>query len=93
MHDIENQRFPVLDRSFISIINTWQEVDLSSQTSTTFYAGAKKLLGKQNIYSLQVQKNVMFAGGSLVDGISGKVIHTFSLITNLLTKNHLIGMT
>lgn len=50
-----------------------QEVDLSSQTSTTFYAGAKKLLGKQNIYSLQVQKNVVFAGGSLVDGISGKV--------------------
>ncbi|KAM3305895.1 putative E3 ubiquitin-protein ligase LIN-1 isoform X2 [Capsicum chacoense] len=63
-----------------------QEVDLSSQTSTTFYAGAKKLLGKQNIYSLQVQKNVVFAGGSLVDGISGKafslpskaVIGTFS---------------
>ncbi|MCE0482352.1 hypothetical protein HAX54_041039 [Datura stramonium] len=50
-----------------------QEVDLRSQTSTTFYAGAKKLLGKQNIYSLQVQKNVVFAGGSLVDGISGKV--------------------
>lgn len=50
-----------------------QEVDLSSQTSTTFYAGAKKLLGKQNIYSLQVQKNVVFAGGSLVDGTSGKV--------------------
>ncbi|KAG5611922.1 hypothetical protein H5410_023203 [Solanum commersonii] len=50
-----------------------QEVDLSTQTSTTFYAGAKKLLGKQNIYSLQVQKNVVFAGGSLVDGISGKV--------------------
>ncbi|XP_019229506.1 PREDICTED: putative E3 ubiquitin-protein ligase LIN-1 isoform X2 [Nicotiana attenuata] len=50
-----------------------QEVDLSSQTSTTFYAGAKKLLGKQNIYSLQVLKNVVFAGGSLVDGISGKV--------------------
>ncbi|XP_059281781.1 putative E3 ubiquitin-protein ligase LIN-1 [Lycium ferocissimum] len=50
-----------------------QEVDLRSQKSTTFYAGAKKLLGKQNIYSLQVQKNVVFAGGSLVDGISGKV--------------------
>ncbi|XP_060192630.1 putative E3 ubiquitin-protein ligase LIN-1 [Lycium barbarum] len=50
-----------------------QEVDLRSQTSTTFYAGAKKLLGKQNIYSLQVQKNVVFAGGSSVDGISGKV--------------------
>ncbi|KAJ8531170.1 hypothetical protein K7X08_026604 [Anisodus acutangulus] len=50
-----------------------QEVDLISQTSTTFYAGAKKLLGKQNIYSLQVQKNVVFAGGSLVDGISGRV--------------------
>ncbi|XP_009588632.1 putative E3 ubiquitin-protein ligase LIN-1 isoform X1 [Nicotiana tomentosiformis] len=50
-----------------------QEVDLSSQTSTAFYAGAKKLLGKQNIYSLQIQKNVVFAGGSLVDGISGKV--------------------
>ncbi|KAK4352625.1 hypothetical protein RND71_028143 [Anisodus tanguticus] len=32
-----------------------------------------QLLGKQNINSLQVQKNVVFAGGSLVDGISGKV--------------------
>lgn len=69
----------------ISILNTWQEVDLSSQTSTTFYAGAKKLLGKQNIYSLQVQKNVVFAGGSLVDGTSGKVIQIFSLIPSHFT--------
>ncbi|CAN4075718.1 unnamed protein product [Withania somnifera] len=59
-----------------------QEVDLISQSSTTFYAGAKKLFGKQNIYSLQVQKNVVFAGGSLVDGLSGKV---FSLPSKAVT--------
>ncbi|CAI9763800.1 unnamed protein product [Fraxinus pennsylvanica] len=50
-----------------------QEVDLRNLTSTTFYSGAKKLLGKQTIYSLQIYNGLLFAGGSLVDGIAGKV--------------------
>ncbi|KAL2468241.1 Transducin/WD40 repeat-like superfamily protein [Forsythia ovata] len=50
-----------------------QEVDLRTLTSTTFYSGAKKLLGKQTIYSLQIYNGLIFAGGSLVDGIAGKV--------------------
>ncbi|XP_059637708.1 putative E3 ubiquitin-protein ligase LIN-1 [Cornus florida] len=55
-----------------------QEVDLGKHTSTTFYSGAKKLLGKQNIHSLQIHNGLLFAGGSSVDGIAGKV---FSLST------------
>ncbi|KAG5543008.1 hypothetical protein RHGRI_015935 [Rhododendron griersonianum] len=55
-----------------------QEVDLSTYTSTVFYAGAKKLLGKQNIHSLRIHNGLLFAGGSSVDGIAGKV---FSLST------------
>jgi hypothetical protein len=31
------------------------------------------LLGKQSIYSLQIQDGLLFAGGSAVDGTAGKV--------------------
>ncbi|KAL3845328.1 hypothetical protein ACJIZ3_002731 [Penstemon smallii] len=50
-----------------------QEVDLRTNTTSTFYSGAKKLLGKQTIYSLEVQNGLLFAGGSSVDGTAGKV--------------------
>jgi hypothetical protein len=50
-----------------------QEVDLIKFTSTTFYSGTRKLLGKQSIYSLQIQDGLLFAGGSAVDGTAGKV--------------------
>nr|GMC54899.1 putative E3 ubiquitin-protein ligase LIN-1 isoform X1 [Ipomoea batatas] len=50
-----------------------QEVDLSTYTTTTFYTGTKKLLGKQTILSLEIHKDVLFAGGSSVDGIAGKI--------------------
>ncbi|KAG6785670.1 hypothetical protein POTOM_007244 [Populus tomentosa] len=50
-----------------------QEVDLSKFTSTTFYSGTRKMLGKQSIYSLNIQDGLLFAGGSTVDGTVGKV--------------------
>ncbi|XP_022135985.1 putative E3 ubiquitin-protein ligase LIN-1 isoform X2 [Momordica charantia] len=49
------------------------EVDLSNYTTSTFYAGVRKLLWKQNIYSLHINGDLMFAGGSLVDATAGKV--------------------
>ncbi|KAL4557528.1 hypothetical protein LXL04_035709 [Taraxacum kok-saghyz] len=55
-----------------------QEVDLRKNTSTTFYAGARKLLGKQSINSLHIQDNLLFVGGTSIDGVAGKV---FSLST------------
>ncbi|KAF4377590.1 hypothetical protein G4B88_006870 [Cannabis sativa] len=48
--------------------NTKLEVDLCSYTSNTFYSGTRKLLGKQNIYSLQIHDGVLFAGGSFPSG-------------------------
>ncbi|KAG8377927.1 hypothetical protein BUALT_Bualt08G0084600 [Buddleja alternifolia] len=66
-----------------------QEVDLRTYTSSTFYSGTKKLLGKQTIYSVQIHNGILFAGGSSVDGIAGKdlcqLVWTFStrLITSL----------
>ncbi|KAA8537516.1 hypothetical protein F0562_027124 [Nyssa sinensis] len=50
-----------------------QEVDLCKYTSTTFYSGARKLLGKQTIHTLLVHNGLLFAGGSSVDGTAGKV--------------------
>ncbi|KAK3007668.1 hypothetical protein RJ639_014310 [Escallonia herrerae] len=50
-----------------------KEVDLLKYTSTTFYAGPRKLLGKQTILSLCIHKGLLFAGGSSVDGTAGKV--------------------
>ncbi|XP_050226972.1 putative E3 ubiquitin-protein ligase LIN-1 [Mercurialis annua] len=52
---------------------TIQEVDLCKLTSTTFYSGARKLLGKQVIHSLHINDGLLFAGGSAVDGAAGKV--------------------
>lgn len=52
---------------------TVQDVDLGNLTSTTFYAGTKKLLGKQTIHSLHMHNGLLFAGGSSVDGTAGKV--------------------
>ncbi|XP_021902519.1 putative E3 ubiquitin-protein ligase LIN-1 isoform X1 [Carica papaya] len=50
-----------------------QEVDLCKFTSSTFYSGTKKLLGRQNIYALHIHDGLLFAGGSAVDGTAGKV--------------------
>ncbi|KAI3750748.1 hypothetical protein L2E82_21540 [Cichorium intybus] len=51
-----------------------QEVDLRKNTSTTIYAGARKLLGKQSIHSLYIQDNLLFVGGTSIDGTVGKVL-------------------
>ncbi|XP_039069062.1 putative E3 ubiquitin-protein ligase LIN-1 [Hibiscus syriacus] len=50
-----------------------QELDLCSGTVSTFYIGTRKLLGKQTVNSLNIHDDLLFAGGSAVDGISGKV--------------------
>ncbi|XP_071713381.1 putative E3 ubiquitin-protein ligase LIN-1 [Rutidosis leptorrhynchoides] len=50
-----------------------QEVDLRKNTSTTFYSGTRKLLGKQSIHSLHIQDNLLFVGGTSIDGTAGKV--------------------
>nr|GMC50306.1 BRCA1-A complex subunit BRE [Ipomoea batatas] len=75
-----------------------QEVDLSTYTTTTFYTGTKKLLGKQTILSLEIHKDVLFAGGSSVDGIAGKDsgllnydfnLHGFECRDDYLTKEEM----
>lgn len=50
-----------------------QEVDISSLTSTVFYAGTRKLLGKQTIFAVEAHRGLLLAGGSAVDGVAGKV--------------------
>ncbi|GKA25161.1 putative ribonuclease H-like domain-containing protein, partial [Tanacetum coccineum] len=65
-----------------------QEVDLRKNTSTTFYSGARKLLGKQSINSLHIQDNLLFVGGTSSDGTAGKV---FSLSSRAVTGSLLTG--
>ncbi|KAK8662840.1 hypothetical protein V6N13_024727 [Hibiscus sabdariffa] len=50
-----------------------QELDLGGCTVNTFYLGTRKLLGKQTVNSLNIHNDLLFAGGSAVDGVSGKV--------------------
>ncbi|KAI3953488.1 hypothetical protein MKW92_021138 [Papaver armeniacum] len=45
-----------------------REVDLSKGTSATFFPGSKKLLGKQAIHAIYIHGDLLFAGGSSVDG-------------------------
>ncbi|KAK6939336.1 WD40 repeat [Dillenia turbinata] len=49
-----------------------QEVDLCTYTSSLFYSGTRKLLGKQSILSLCIRDGLLYAAGS-VDGAAGKV--------------------
>ncbi|WRX24164.1 WD40 repeat - like 10 [Theobroma cacao] len=50
-----------------------QELDLCSSTWSTFYSGTRKLLGKQTINALHIDDGLLYAGGSAVDGIAGKL--------------------
>ncbi|CAN1314975.1 Putative E3 ubiquitin-protein ligase LIN-1 [Linum perenne] len=50
-----------------------QEVDLLKLSSTQFYYGTRKLLGKQSLNSLKIQDGLLFAAGSALDGTAGKV--------------------
>ncbi|KVI07270.1 Armadillo-type fold [Cynara cardunculus var. scolymus] len=54
------------------------EVDLRENTTTTFYSGARKFLGKQSINSLHIQDNLLFMGGTSIDGAAGKVVFSLS---------------
>ncbi|XP_065880979.1 putative E3 ubiquitin-protein ligase LIN-1 [Euphorbia lathyris] len=66
-----------------------QEVDLRKLTSTTFYSGTRKLLGKQTIYSLYIHDDLLFAGGSTIDGTAGKV---FSVSTCAVIRSFSSGV-
>lgn len=67
-----------LTQSFCLSTNTkmkiiLQEIDLGRQTSSTFYSGTRKLLGKQVFYSLEIHDGILYAGGSSVDATAGKI--------------------
>ncbi|XVE76340.1 hypothetical protein DITRI_Ditri12bG0164300 [Diplodiscus trichospermus] len=49
------------------------ELDLCSSSLSTFYTGTRKLLGKQTVNSLNIHDDLLYAGGSAVDGIAGRV--------------------
>lgn len=48
-------------------------MNLSKCTTNTLYSGTRKLLGKQIIHALHIQDGILYAGGSSVDGMAGKV--------------------
>ncbi|CAN0906288.1 Putative E3 ubiquitin-protein ligase LIN-1 [Linum grandiflorum] len=50
-----------------------QEVDLLKLSSSPFYYGTRKLLGKQSLNSMRIQDGLLFAAGSALDGTAGKV--------------------
>ncbi|XP_024985435.1 putative E3 ubiquitin-protein ligase LIN-1 [Cynara cardunculus var. scolymus] len=55
-----------------------QEADLQKSTTTSFYSGTRKLLGKQSINSISIHDDLLFAGGTSVDGTAGKVFSVSS---------------
>ncbi|KAL7175142.1 hypothetical protein ACSBR2_028862 [Camellia fascicularis] len=65
------------------------EVDLHKYTAATFYSGVRKILGKQTIHSLCIHNGLLFAGGTSVDGIAGKV---FSLSTKAVIGTFSTGL-
>ncbi|KAK6938966.1 hypothetical protein RJ641_032474 [Dillenia turbinata] len=65
-----------------------QEVDLCTYTSSLFYSGARKLLGKQSVLPLCIHDGLFYAGGS-VDGAAGKV---FSLSNKAMVGSLLTGI-
>ncbi|BAT94636.1 hypothetical protein VIGAN_08125500 [Vigna angularis var. angularis] len=66
-----------------------QEVDLSKNTSNSFFSGTRKLLGKQTIYSLRVHDDLLFACGSSVDATAGKI---FSLSSKMVVGSLSTGL-
>ncbi|GAU16937.1 hypothetical protein TSUD_36950 [Trifolium subterraneum] len=66
-----------------------QEVDLSKYTSTSFFTGTRKLLGKQTIHSIQIHDDFLFACGSSVDATAGKI---FSLSTKMVVGSLSTGL-
>ncbi|CAJ1976591.1 unnamed protein product [Sphenostylis stenocarpa] len=66
-----------------------QEVDLSKNTSSSFFSGTRKLLGKQTVYSLQIHDDFLFACGSSVDSTAGKI---FSLSSKMVVGSLSTGL-
>ncbi|CAK8572923.1 unnamed protein product [Lathyrus sativus] len=66
-----------------------QEVNLSKCTSTSFFTGTRKLLGKQTIHSLQIHGDFLFACGSSVDATAGKI---FSLTSKMVVGSLTTGL-
>ncbi|MFS7949529.1 putative transcription factor WD40-like family [Helianthus anomalus] len=50
------------------------ETDLQKTSTTTFYSGTRKLLGKQSINSICIHDDLLYTGGTSVDGTAGKVL-------------------
>ncbi|MFS7993881.1 hypothetical protein Hanom_Chr12g01099281 [Helianthus anomalus] len=50
------------------------ETDLPKTSTTTFYSGTRKLLGKQSINSICIHDDLLYTGGTSVDGTAGKVL-------------------
>ena len=69
-------------------LNDLQEVDLSKYTSTSFFTGTRKLLGKQTIHSLQIHDDLLFACGSSIDATAGKVyVCSWSVPKHIFLQN------
>ncbi|KAL6295567.1 hypothetical protein ACE6H2_003709 [Prunus campanulata] len=66
-----------------------QEVNLGKYTSSTFYSGTRKLLGKQVVYSLHIRDGILYAGGSSVDASAGKI---FSLPNKAVVGTFVTGL-
>ncbi|PQQ21567.1 putative E3 ubiquitin-protein ligase LIN-1 isoform X2 [Prunus yedoensis var. nudiflora] len=66
-----------------------QEVNLGTYTSSTFYSGTRKLLGKQVVYSLHIRDGILYAGGSSVDASAGKI---FSLPNKAAVGTFVTGL-
>ena len=49
-------------------------------TTNTFYSGTRKFLGKQIIHSLHIRNDLLFAGGSSVDAVAGKVCNSHIIV-------------
>ncbi|KAK7391558.1 hypothetical protein VNO78_19974 [Psophocarpus tetragonolobus] len=66
-----------------------QEVDLSKNTSNSFFSGTRKLLGKQSIHSLQIHDGFLFACGSSVDATAAKI---FALSSKMMVGTLSTGL-
>lgn len=62
---------------------------MGKYTSSTFYSGTRKLLGKQVIYSLHIHDGILYAGGSSVDASAGKI---FSLPNKAVVGSFTTGL-
>lgn len=62
---------------------------MGKYTSSAFYSGTRKLLGKQVVYSLHIRDGILYAGGSSVDASAGKI---FSLPNKAVVGTFVTGL-